>query len=98
MPRPRKSLDERLAELNETQAQLQARRQALLNEKKAQDRKQDARRKIIVGAAVLAHAELHPVFAAQLREVLEIAVTRSIDRVAIRDLLRPTSSESASAT
>lgn len=87
MPRPRKTLEDRLAELAEQQAQLEARRLALLNEKKSTDRKRDARRKIIVGAAVLAHAELHPAFADELRKVLGVAVTRHIDRAAIRDLL-----------
>jgi hypothetical protein len=83
----RKSLDERLAELTKQQEQLEARRNALLAAKRDTDRKRDARRKIIVGAAVLAHAELHPAFADQLRSVLNRAVQRPIDRTAIADLL-----------
>jgi hypothetical protein len=92
--RSRKTLDDRLEELNQQRAQLEARRLALLNEKKASDRKRDARRKIIVGAAVLAHAERHSAFAKQLRELLEAAVTRPVDRTAITDLLASSATES----
>ena len=87
MPRARKSLDDRIAELNERQQQLKARRQSLLASKKTADRKLDTRRKIIVGAAVLAHAELNPDFSAMLRGVLSVAVQRDIDRDVIADLL-----------
>jgi hypothetical protein len=83
----RKSLDERIEELTRQQEQLEARRATLLAAKRDTDRKRDARRKIIVGAAVLAHAELHPAFADQLRSVLNRAVQRPIDRNAIADLL-----------
>ncbi len=103
MPRPRKSLDQQLAELTRKRDQLEARRQALVAAKKNTDRKLDARRKIIVGAAVLAHAELDPGFADRLRQVLDQAVTRDIDRAVIADLLPPgtpklPSSESGSPT
>jgi len=87
MTRPRKSLDEQLAELTRKKEQLEARRQALVATKKSADRKLDARRKIIVGAAALAHAELDPSFADKLREVLDQAVLRAIDRDVIADLL-----------
>jgi hypothetical protein len=87
VPRPRKSLDDQLAELTRKRDQLEARRQALVASKKSADRKLDARRKIIVGAAVMAHAELNPSFADQLRAILNAAVTRAIDRNVIPDLL-----------
>ena len=87
MPRPRKSLDDQLAELTRKRDQLEARRLALLAVKKDSDRKLDTRRKIIVGAAMLAHAEQHPVFADQLAVLLNLAVTREIDRGVIADLL-----------
>jgi hypothetical protein len=87
MPRPRKSLDDQLAELTKRQEQLEARRLSLLAVKKSEDRKQDTRRKIIVGAAVLAHAELDPQFAALLQVVLDRAVLRPIDRDLIASLL-----------
>ncbi len=91
MPRPRKSLDDQLAELTRQQEQLTARRQSLEAIKKDADRKRDTRRKIVVGAAVLAHAELDPHFAEQLRDVLGRAVQRSIDRGVIADMLPPAS-------
>ena len=87
MPRARKSLDQKLADLTQKQEQLEAQRQNLLASKRSAERKVDARRKIIVGAAVLAHAELHPDFSAALREILSVNVQRAIDRHAIADLL-----------
>jgi hypothetical protein len=87
MPRPRKSLDDQLAELTKRQQQLEARRLSLLAVQKSEARKQDTRRKIIVGAAVLAHAELDPAFADTLKEILDQAVLRPIDRGVIADLL-----------
>ena len=87
MPRARKSLDDKIAELNERQQQLTARRLSLLASKKTADRKLDTRRKIIIGAAVLTHAELNPPFSAVLRDILSVAVRRDIDRQVIADLL-----------
>jgi hypothetical protein len=55
--------------------------------KETEERKQEARRKIIVGAAALAYAEVDPGFRAALRVVLRAAVTRDIDKAAIPDLL-----------
>jgi hypothetical protein len=45
-----------------------------------QRRKRDTRLKVIVGAAVLAHARLDPAFAMKLNDVLDRAVVRSADR------------------
>ena len=87
MPRARKSLDQRLAEVTERKQQLEARRLALLASKKSADRKIDTRRKIIVGAAVLTHAELNPHFSTMLRDILSAAVQRDMDRRVIADLL-----------
>ena len=101
MPRARKSLDQKLADLAERQQQLEARRLALLASKKSADRKRDTRRKIIVGAAVLAHAELNPSFSTALRDILSVAVQREMDRRVIADLLdhpRPDDSSSAEAS
>jgi peptidoglycan/LPS O-acetylase OafA/YrhL len=55
--------------------------------KATEERKRDARRKIIVGAAALAHAEVDPGFRAALRMALRAAVTRDIDKAVIPDLL-----------
>jgi peptidoglycan/LPS O-acetylase OafA/YrhL len=56
--------------------------------KETEERKQDAQRKAIVGAAALAHAEVDPGFRAALRVALRAAATRDIDKAAISDLLR----------
>jgi peptidoglycan/LPS O-acetylase OafA/YrhL len=56
--------------------------------KETEERKRDARRKIIVGAAALARAEVDPGFRAALRVALRAAVTRDTDKAAIPDLLR----------
>jgi hypothetical protein len=55
--------------------------------KETEERKRDARRKFIVGAAALDYAEIDPGFRAALRVVLRAAVTRDIDKAAIPDLL-----------
>lgn len=85
--RMRRSVDERLADLTLRQQQLEARRQALLAVKKGEARTLDARRKIMVGAAVLAQAERDPAFAAQLGAILAAAVRKPADRTVIADLL-----------
>ena len=43
-------------------------------------RKEDTRRKIVVGGALLAHAELKPEFRDYMAKVLDKAVTRPVDR------------------
>lgn len=73
--------------LEKQRAQIEARLKALDAKDKTEQRKRDARRKIIVGGAVLAHAAQHPAFADVLRGVLNAAVTREIDRKVITDLL-----------
>ena len=98
VPGARKSLDQRLADLTERRQQLEARRLALLASKKSADRKLDTRRKIIVGAAVLAHAELNPDFSTMLREILSVAVQRDLDRRVIADLLDPSSPDDSAAS
>jgi hypothetical protein len=61
------------------------------------ERKLDTRRKIVVGAAVMAYAELDPSFADRLQEILDVGVTRPVDRAAILDLLPSPSSSVAAA-
>jgi hypothetical protein len=78
---------DRLEALQKRQAQIQAQIAALKAKEKVAERKKDTRRKIIVGGAVLAHAALHPAFAAALKEVLKLAVVRDSDRATIQDLL-----------
>lgn len=86
-PVMRRTVSERRAALEERKRQLESELAALNAREKEASRKRDTRRKVIVGAAILAHAELHPAFAAELRHILAQAVTREIDRRDIADLL-----------
>ena len=83
----KKSLEERKAALEHRRHQLAAQLAKLDAQAKTQERKKDARQKIIVGGAVLAHARLHPEFASTLADILGKAVTRETDRNTIADLL-----------
>ena len=83
----RKSSTERLADLKTRQEQLKQQILKLEAQTREQERREDTRRKIIVGAAVMEHARQHPEFAATLKAVLAVAVTREIDRKAIEEWL-----------
>lgn len=83
----RRTVSDRVEALEERKRQIEAQLASLTARKREAERKRDTRRKIIVGAAILAHAELNPGFGDQLREVLEQAVQRPQDRQAISDLL-----------
>ena len=80
---------ERLTILKKKQAALEQQANALRNALAQDERKRDTRRKIIIGAAVLAHAAKDPDFAARLQMALDHATTRAKDRVVIADLLPP---------
>jgi hypothetical protein len=81
------SAADRLAALKKRQDQLKAQIAAIEAREKADERKKDARRKIVIGAAVMAHAAIDPEFARELRRVLRLAVTRDFDKAAIEDFL-----------
>jgi len=85
----RRTRTEQIAALKEAEEQKRQRRLALEAQEKQASRKLDTRRKIVTGAAVLAHAELHPEFAAALRSALDKAVTKPADRELLVDLLNP---------
>jgi hypothetical protein len=70
-----------------TEDQLNARRQLDEARRAFRARKTDARRKIVVGAVVLAHAGRDPAFRAVLQLILQQHVTRPIDRELLADLL-----------
>lgn len=89
----RRTTSERMHTLEERKRQIEAQLHALSAREREGERKLDTRRKIIVGAAVLAHAELDPNFAETLRHVLGQAVQRPIDRQAVADLLPAGTSE-----
>lgn len=87
----RKTVAERRAELLAKKAQLeqeQRAKQAALNKKLAQlderekrvSRKQDAHLKIIMGAAVQAHARISGTFAKELSDACRKAVTKERDQ------------------
>ena len=76
----RRTPEERIAELEKQQAQIKARLQKERAKISAQKRKDDTRRKIIVGAALLAHAEHDPAMKDQLWRILDSQVTRPQDR------------------
>lgn len=82
-----KTANEKIEELKERRARLAAQLQKLEASETAKRRKFDARRKIIVGAAVLAHAERSAEFGEALKALLRAAVTRDIDKRDIADLL-----------
>lgn len=85
----RRTRAEQIAALKEAEEQKRQRRLALEAQEKQAARKLDTRRKIVTGAAVLAHAALDPSFAASLRALLDQAVTKPADRELLADLLRP---------
>jgi len=76
----RKSPEERLADLQEQQEQLKAR----ISREKAriatQKRKDDTRRKIIIGGAVMAHAKNNADFEKAISELLDKYVPADRDR------------------
>ena len=71
---------DRIAELEKQRNQINARLQKERAKIAAQKRKDDTRRKIIAGAALLAHAEHDNTVKAQLWRILDQNVTRPKDR------------------
>lgn len=72
--------DPKLAAIDQQIAQLKARKARLVSRRKSEDRKRDARRKIIAGALALEHAKHDPAFGAALQNVLDRYVTRQDER------------------
>lgn len=83
----RKSTSQRIESARAQKAQIEAKLAALEARQKSDERKRDTRRKIVVGAAVLAHAERDATFRDALKAALRAAVTRDIDKAAIADML-----------
>lgn len=84
MGAPRKTPEQKIAELEQQQKTIQARLQREKAKLREAERKADTRRKIIAGAIALEHAELNPAFGAELRRVLEQHVTRPEDRALLK--------------
>ena len=70
-----------------TEDQLAARQQLEAARTALRDRKRLTRRKIVVGAAMLAEAAHDPAVRQVIQAVLHARVTRPLDRVVIADLL-----------
>jgi len=80
MSEERKALHQRIAELLKRHDEAKAELSQLRARAKEADRKFDVRRKIVVGAAVMAPANLHSAYRQDLAKVLQVAVTRQRDR------------------
>ena len=78
---------DRLNRLQQRRAALDRQIAAAESEAKAAARKLDARRKIIIGGAVLAGIADSPGLAEMVKTVLAQRVTRALDRAAVADLL-----------
>jgi hypothetical protein len=89
-------IDERIANLEERLKQLKARQQKVLARQRAiearRDRKADTRRKILIGAIVLARVEQGRLSEADLRGWMNEALSRADDRALFGLSERSTSS------
>lgn len=84
MPAP---IIDRIAALKAKQDHLASRLSALQSKAKTDERKRDTRRKIVVGAAVLAAMERDAELAASVRQVLTAAVGRAQDKELLSELM-----------
>jgi hypothetical protein len=76
----RKTTEQKLAELAEKKAQLEARIKQESAKLKSAERKKDTRRKVIAGALALEHAQRDPAFKATLMKLIGDNVSRQEDR------------------
>ena len=82
-----KTVAERIAALKNKREKLAHRLATLEASEKVKARKQDTRRKIIVGGAVLVHMQKDAAFAKSIRSLLAASVGRLNDKAVIADLL-----------
>jgi exonuclease III len=82
-----KSLDELISDEQRKADEARARIAELKARQRAEDRKKENHRKIIVGAAAMAHIKIDPQFRKVLREALNVAVPDPKHRAVIPDLL-----------
>ena len=78
---------DRLNRLQQRKAALERDIANMKREARTAARKQDTRRKIVVGGAILAALADSPGLAAMVKTVLAQRVTRTLDRAAVADLL-----------
>lgn len=76
----RRSDVERLAELEGRKRALEAQMQAIQARRRATERKEETRRKVLAGAVVLAEAERNPAAKQRLTALLDQHLTRPVDR------------------
>jgi hypothetical protein len=84
-----KKLEERIAAAKARKEKAAARLNALETKAKLKARKDETRRKIVVGAAVLSFLRDQPEFGDYLAAMLARYVSRAHDREAVADLLTP---------
>jgi hypothetical protein len=82
-----KTTEELIAEEEKKGEQVKARMAELKARQKVEERKRDNHRKIIVGAAVMAHIRIDPRFRKAVQEALNKAVPDPKHRAVIPDLL-----------
>jgi exonuclease III len=87
MPNVRKTTEELIAEEEKRVEQLKARMAELKARQRGEDRRRENHRKIVVGAAVMAHIRIDSQFRKDVREALNKAVTEPKHRNVIPDLL-----------
>lgn len=87
----RKTPEEKLAELEQQEAQIKARIQRERARMREAERKLDTRQKVIIGGMVKAHCEIDPGFKAQIDQLLDRHVRRDADRKALGLPLLPDS-------
>lgn len=83
----RKTTEELIAEEQKRAEQVRARMSELKSRQKIEERKRDSHRKIVVGAAVMAHIRIDPRFRKAVQEALNKAVPDPKHRAVIPDLL-----------
>ena len=71
---------ERKEALQKRKAKIEQQLAALKAREATQERKEDTRLKVLVGAALLADSKIHPKTAAFVRDVLQRAITAERDR------------------
>ena len=84
-----KPISDQIAAIKAKKEQLSARLNTLAAKAKQEDRKRDTRRKIVVGAAVLAAMEKDEDLKFQVVKLLRRFVERDHDRSVVADILGP---------
>ena len=83
----RKTTKELIAEEEKKSEQVKARMAELKARQKAEERKRDNHRKIVVGAGIMAHIKIDPSYRKATQEALNKAITDPKHRAVIPDLL-----------